>query len=220
MDSGDYTDDELRGDFNNIRMANRLLRTYDSMIKDIESYRKKYGLEEFSILDVGTGMADIPLELAKHFNENGIKAHIKGIDPNNKAIRMARIFINGQQDIKFEARTIQDFPSDEKYDFVICNHTLHHIPDGDIVATINKMHSIARYALIISDLYRTGLGLIGASFISKFIPNRITSNDTPASIRRALSKSELKRLIAESTIRQYRLRYAFPYRFILVADGL
>jgi 2-polyprenyl-3-methyl-5-hydroxy-6-metoxy-1,4-benzoquinol methylase len=220
MDAGEYTDQELRGDFKNIRMVNRLLRTYDSMIRDIEAYREKCGLHEFTILDVGTGMADIPLELARHFNSNGTRVLIKGIDPNPRAINVARNFINGQQGIDFEARSIQDFSSDERFDFVISNHTLHHIPDDDIVETLNKMHSLARCALIISDIYRTHLGKIGSAFISKFIGNRLTSNDTPASVRRALSKPELRRLISISNIRHYHLRYTFPYRYILVADAM
>ncbi len=220
MDAGEYSDDELRGDFENIRLANRILGTYDSMIGNIEKYRKQGGLSEFSILDVGTGMADIPVEIAKYFNGNGTHVHIKGIDPNPRAIQIARSHINGQKGIQFEARSIQDFSSDEKFDFVISNHTLHHIPDRDIVETCNKMHSLARSALIISDIYRTRLSMIGSAFISKFINNRLTSNDTPASVRKALSKTELKRLISISTIRHYHISYGFPYRYILVAEGL
>jgi 2-polyprenyl-3-methyl-5-hydroxy-6-metoxy-1,4-benzoquinol methylase len=220
MDAGQYTDQELRGDFENIRMANRLLGTYGSMIRDVEVYRKKCELKKFSILDVGTGMADIPLELARHFNNNGSRVHIIGIDPNPRAIKIASEFINGQKGIEFEPRSIQDFSSEEKFDFVISNHTLHHIPDKDIVETFNKMHSLSRCALIISDIYRTRLGKFGSAMISAFINNRLTSNDTPASVRRALSKSELKRLISTSTIRNYRIRYTFPYRYILVADSL
>lgn len=220
MDAGEYSEEELRGDFENIRLANRILGTYDSMIGNIEKYRKQGGLSEFSILDVGTGMADIPLKLARHFNNNGTRTHIKGIDPNPRAIRIAKSHIDGQKGIEFEARSIQDFSSDEKFDFVISNHTLHHIPDRDIVETFNKMHSLARCALIISDIYRTHLGMFGSALISKFINNRLTSNDTPASVRRALSKSELKRLISISTVRHYHISYGFPYRYILVADAL
>ncbi|NIP44822.1 MAG: methyltransferase, partial [candidate division Zixibacteria bacterium] len=52
---------------------------------------------------------------------------------------------------------------------------------------------------------------------SKFIGNRLTSNDTPASIRKALSRSELDAVLEESDLQNYRIKYAFPYRFILIA---
>ncbi|HDS01674.1 MAG TPA: methyltransferase domain-containing protein [candidate division Zixibacteria bacterium] len=218
MDSGDYTDEELRGDFKNIRLANKLTRTYSNLKSILNDIINKKNLEDITILDVGTGMADIPLELANHCSENGTRAKIKGIDPNPRAIKIAREFIKDHRDIEFEARSIQDFRDDEKFDFVISNHTLHHIPDADILETLNKMFRMARHGLIISDIRRTRLGHCGASIISKFIGNRLTSNDTPASIRKALSKSELIQVLQESDIENYRIEYSFPYKFILVAE--
>ncbi len=218
MDSEDYTYNELRGDFRNIRLANILTRTYSILKKRLNDIIKNNGLKEITILDVGTGMADAPLVLARHFNENGTRAKIKGIDPNPRAIKVAREFINGHKDIEFEAKSIQDFSDNEQFDFVISNHTLHHIPDDDILETLNKMYRMARHGLIISDIRRTKLAHFGARIISKFIRNRLTSNDTPASIRKALSKSELKAVLEASQLKNHNVRYTFPYRFILVAE--
>ena len=218
MDSGDYTDKELRGDFKNIRLANILTRTYATLKNTLNNTIKKKNLQNITILDVGTGMADIPLELSRHFNRNGAKAKIKGIDPNPRAIKIASEFINNHHAIEFEAKSIQEFENDERFDFVISNHTLHHIPDEDILETINKMYHIARHGLIISDILRTKLAHFGASIVSKFIGNRLTSNDTPASIRKALSRSELYAVLKESDLQNYKIKCAFPYRFILIAE--
>ncbi|MBD3218034.1 MAG: methyltransferase domain-containing protein, partial [candidate division Zixibacteria bacterium] len=206
MDSEDYTDDELRGDFRNIRLANILTRTYGILIKRLNVLIRKNRLKDFTILDIGTGMADVPLELARHFNVNGTRAKIKGIDPNPRAIKVAKEFINGHRDIEFEAKSVQEFSDNEQFDFVISNHTLHHIPSDDILETLNKMYRMARHGLIISDIRRTKLAHIGASIISKFIRNRLTSNDTPASIRKALSKAELKAVLKASKLENYSVR--------------
>ncbi len=219
MDSDDYSDDELRGDFNNIRRANMLTGVYSSLTRIISEYIKKHNLDHITILDAGTGMADIPKMLMDHFNQNGTSMKIKGIDPNPRAIEIAKRFVNNHRDIEFEARSIQDLELEDKYDFVICNHTLHHIPDQDIIESVNKMHSMARYALIIGDVRRTPLALFGAKIASLFISNRLTSNDTPLSIARALSSAELKQLIRKSSIESYSLRFTFPYRYILTASG-
>jgi 2-polyprenyl-3-methyl-5-hydroxy-6-metoxy-1,4-benzoquinol methylase len=218
MDSQDYTDEELRGDFRNIRRANILTRTYRILINQMNDIIIKNGLKDFTILDVGTGMADVPLALAEHFSQNGTHAKIKGIDPNPRAIKVANEFINGHQGIEFEVKSIQEFTHNEQFDFVISNHTLHHIPDDDILETLNKMYRMSRHGLIISDIRRTRLAHLGARIISKFIRNRLTANDTPASIRKALSKSELTAVLEASKLENYGVRYTFPYRFILVAE--
>lgn len=93
--------------------------------------------EGATVLDIGCGTGLISNVLAlKH-----PKTNILGIDFSD-SVHYAQWFANDQKisNVKFEQIDILEFDSDKKFDIIICQGVLHHIPNW--VACVEKIKSL------------------------------------------------------------------------------
>lgn len=106
---------------------------YDSVIK-IFSFEKFYTKiadqinpsSKASILDVGTGTANLAIAIKKRFP----KVEILGIDPDEKILKIAKEKIKKEKlDIKLIRAFAQKLPfKKQSFNYVVSSFTIHHIP--------------------------------------------------------------------------------------------
>ena len=77
---------------------------------------------KFKVLDIGCSTGMIDIKLSKYFN------HITGIDIDKYALSIAKEKYN-EKNITYKYGNIDDILTKNKYDLIICNSVLEHVPN-------------------------------------------------------------------------------------------
>ncbi|MCE5316813.1 MAG: methyltransferase domain-containing protein [Parachlamydia sp.] len=161
-----------------------------------------------SILDVGCGGGLFTIAMAKRYPQ----AKVVGIEVNPLAIAFAKKQV-APANVSFELR--QDLP-EKSYDVVIATLVCHHMDDESLVAFLKKAKKIATKGVILNDLHRHPLALLGFQVISPlFFRNRLVQHDGPLSVRRSLTRKEWKGLLAVAGIENYAIHWRWAFRWMV-----
>jgi len=148
-----------------------------------------------SLLDVATGVGDIPRAATRFLGGAGVRVTSFGLDAFEALARASRknttasLCANGLA-LPFAEKSI---------DVVMCSQFLHHLLPDEAVTLIREMNRVARVRVIISDLRRSWVaagGLWIASFPLRFHP--ISRHDGVVSVMRGFTRAELRQIISRA----------------------
>jgi SAM-dependent methyltransferase len=88
-------------DLRNLRIINRYLGGYRGVMKGLKRLVRKDGMSRFSLLDVGTGSADIPRVIVQWARNQGIEARVVALEPEPVTARVAAILTQQQTNPPF-----------------------------------------------------------------------------------------------------------------------
>lgn len=203
-----YRPAELEGSLADIRVVNRYLGDRRALLKHLSAKLAACGCADlsgssgtapaFTVLDIATGSADIPVAIADWARKAGLAAAITGVDINDQTIEIAR-----KQTARYPEITLQvadglrlPFP-DKSFDFVLCSKTAHHLDDADAVRLIREILRVARRGYLVMDLRRSWIAYGLIYLLTRvFTRNRLTRNDGPLSVLKSFTPNELAALAA------------------------
>ena len=176
--------------------------------------------ERISILDVGTGSADIPGQVLRWCDSRGIVCDTVALDVSERNLRLTRWRLGLDPAISLvraDARLLPFRP--RSFDIVIASQFLHHFEDSDVAALLASFARLARRAVVINDLARN---LVPYYFIRTagrlFTRSYLTRNDGPVSVLRGFTAHEFSDLARQAGLARFTVSSVFPYRLLLVAD--
>ena len=149
-----------------------------------------------TMLDVGTGMADIPLRTRTDARDAGVSIATIGADISLDILRSARPSVDAA--VCADATRLP--LADASVDVVTCSQLLHHFEADDARAVIAELHRVSRAWVIISDLRRSSLAAGGfwlAATALRFHP--VTRHDGVVSVLRGFTPDELENLVRDAT---------------------
>lgn len=162
--------------------------------------------EPLTLLDVGTGAADIPASLVTRPLPDGPRLTVTAIDSRAEVLAAA---IAGRADLASldglhlaigDGRALQD--PDGSHDVVHASLVLHHLEPDDAIRFLGEMSRVARLGVIVNDLARSRLAWMGAWLLGHVLTgNRLTRHDAPLSVRRAYTPQEMRSLMTEAGLR-------------------
>jgi ubiquinone/menaquinone biosynthesis C-methylase UbiE len=157
----------------------------------------------FSVLDVGTGAADIPVALLAEAHRTGRRVDVTATDSREEVLDAARALTRGLDDMPGLRLSVADgrrLPfSDRTFDVGHASLVLHHIEPRDAVAFLREMARVSRRGIVINDLSRRPITYIGAWLLSRALTtNRYSRHDAPLSARRAYTLNEACSLMARA----------------------
>jgi len=195
-------------------LVNRLLsgwrRVYVKYLKPKMSERETY-----TVLDIGAGGGDIPMALITWAQQDGFELNITAIDSDERAFDYMK-----KQDlpVSITSRCCSTFDlleRDERFDFVISNNVLHHLPESEMTPFLESSQHLAKRLVVHNDIVRDDFAYLAFTLISKLVfHNSFVSYDGSLSIRRSFKKSELQQYLPE----QWRIDALFPYRHLLIHE--
>ena len=167
-----------------------------------------------SILDVGTGGADIPLSLARDGRE------ITGTDIRPEIVAAATRSASRGRVVVREGELSDE--ADDSFDVVHASLVIHHLDPAAAVSFLTDMGRVARQAVVINDLDRGWRWWAGAWLLTRIATrNAYTRHDAPLSVRRAYTEIELVKMAHQAGLRpvaRYGTRPAFRYALVFVHD--
>jgi SAM-dependent methyltransferase len=162
-----------------------------------------------TLLDVGTGLGDIPAAAARLARSRGQSLDTIGIE-----LAPALAAAAGTRCTFTVAGDAMALPfADASVDIITCSQVLHHFADDEAAHLLRECTRVARHAVVIGDLRRSWLavaGLWASSFALGFHP--VSRHDGIVSILRGYTRPELHTLIERATGRSATVRHALGWR--------
>ena len=185
----------FRESFHDIRIVNRYFGGTAAVLNPLLAMCR--GLPSdvpLTVLDIGTGSADIPLALVRALKGRGRTCRITALDNHPDVLRVAREATEDSPEIEVVAGDVMELAyPDGAFDFAMCSLTFHHLgPDG-CVRALREMDRVARHGWVVNDGERRWLtiGLIRA-FTPLVTRNPLTRHDAVASVWRGFSRAEMR----------------------------
>lgn len=190
------TDPALRErSLRDVRRANTLLGGAMAVLRELRRHMPAQAAA-VTLLDVGTGLADIPARARRAAARRGVTLTIFGVD---EAETLARVSL-GLLDASACADARRLPFADASVDVVTCSQVLHHFEDVEIPTVLRELSRVARHAVIVSDLRRSWLAAAGFWLVTwplGFHP--VTRHDGLISVLRGFTRRELARHVTDST---------------------
>ena len=156
-----------------------------------ELFRAERAGAALSLLDVGTGLGDIPAAAARRALTRGIALRLVGVERHSAAARAARS--NGLLALVADGGRLP-LP-DRSVDYALCSQLLHHFAGAAAERLVRELDRVAHRGVVIADLRRSALAAAGfyvASFALRVQP--VTRRDGVISVFRGFSAAELANL--------------------------
>lgn len=154
-----------------------------------------------TLLDVGTGGADIPMTLLASARSAGRRLSVTATDSRDEvlaAAHAARPAIGRTSGLELAIADGRALPYlDAAFDVAHASLVLHHLEPDEAVAFLRELRRVARNGIVVNDLVRSRLAWVGGWLVVHAIAtSRYTRHDGPLSVRRAYGRTELLALLA------------------------
>ena len=211
----------LAANLRDLRRVNRWLggvRLSADAIDALAAHR-----QTLSVLDVGTGGADIPLALLARATTRGRGLTIVGLDSRPEILAAAALANPGlatADGLELHVGDGRSLPyPDRSFDVAHVSLVTHHLSPEATVGLLREMARVARLGVVVNDLDRGWPGFIGAWLIGHLLTtNRYTRHDAPLSVQRAYRANEMVSMLRESGLTPVRtLRAAYGQRYAIAA---
>lgn len=220
MDQSNCDKDRLELTYHHFSFINPVLsgwyRIYREYIFPLIQFRSN----PVSLLDVGCGGGDIPLLLQRWAMRDNMSINITAIDPDTRALNYAKSRNSTfQTNIDFREETAEELAHNGlRYDVVITNHVLHHLPDEQIISFLNLLKKLSRHYVLANDIRRSNVGYalfyLGTGLVPSFHKSFIRT-DGLMSIQRSFTAGELQKLVNSIG---YHVKRPYPFRLLALYE--
>ncbi len=181
----------------NIARANRWFGGASAVRFGLERALPLESPRPLSLLDVGTGLGDLPRMAVAWAARRGVALRPVGLERHAAAARLARegglaAVVGDGGALPFRAASV---------DLVLLSQVAHHFAPAAIVRLLRECGRVARRAVIVADLRRSTLAALGfrlAGALLHFDPD--TLRDGVTSLRRGFTPASLGALLAEAGV--------------------
>jgi SAM-dependent methyltransferase len=150
-----------------------------------------------SLLDLGTGLGDLPDVAVRWAARRGIRINPVGLELNRAAATLARsrgltvaVACAGKPPIR-----------DKSVDVVLLSQVAHHLASDSVVHLLRACDRLARRAVIVADLRRHTVAATSFRLGARLLGfDRVTMADGVTSIRRGFSRPGLLDLMAQAGV--------------------
>jgi SAM-dependent methyltransferase len=155
--------------------------------------------QALSVLDVGTGLGDIPASVRNMGREMGVEIVTYGVEVSATLAAAARA-ASGQA-VAADALALP-FATDS-VDVVTCSQLLHHFGEHDALRLLGELERVARHRVIVADLRRSWAAAAGVWLVSWLLGfHPVSRHDGVVSELRGFRMNELAAVVERATGRR------------------
>ncbi len=164
--------------------------------------------EKLKIIDIGSGSSDNLIAAKNRFPN----LQILSIDKN------LRVLSNSENSLKKINSDAFHLPiKDGSCDIVHAALFLHHFTEDQIQKLLKEFLRISKIGIIINDLQRSLLALIGIKILTVlFSKSEMVKNDAPLSVKRGFTKHELLKILLNSGATNFIIKRKWAFRWMVV----
>jgi SAM-dependent methyltransferase len=213
--------DALRTNLRDLRRINRLAGGVDLSVRAVDALAA--GTAELTILDVGTGGADIPIALLDDARRRSRRLRVTAVDSRPEVLAAARAERPGLDAIDGLTLDLGDGASlpypDGSFDIAHASLTLHHLEPSESRPFLRELSRVARIGVVVNDLSRGSAFVAGAWLLTRLMTrSRYTRHDAPLSVRRSYTVVEARGLLAAASLDPvFEAHASFGHRWVIAA---
>ncbi|HEX8237325.1 MAG TPA: methyltransferase domain-containing protein [Abditibacteriaceae bacterium] len=217
---------QVRRSLHDIRRINTYLGGASVVCNATMDMLQKHKMSSATVLDIGTGSADIPVRLVQLAQSRNIELRVLALDNNARHLQVAREDLDQQQLLSANVHLLQAdafcLPlADNAVDIVVSSLFLHHFRAPQIVQLLREFHRVSRIGWAMNDLVRHYVPLVFFRLTKPiFARSYITRHDGEASLRRGYTLHEMQRIGGDAPELRACVREHFPYRMSIVGEKL
>ena len=210
MDDFTIVDERIDTALSELKLVNKFLGGAGTSASGFKILFNGNKISNCKVLDIGAGASDIFYVLNKKFPN----IRIYSLDRNKKVCEM----LKDKSETKPLFGDVLRVPVKlNSVDVVHASLFLHHFTEEEIKRIISSSLSIANTGMIINDLRRSVLALIGIKLLTfLFSKSVLVKNDAPVSVTRGFLKSELLNLLYDLGIKNYKIKRKWAFRWLIV----
>jgi 2-polyprenyl-3-methyl-5-hydroxy-6-metoxy-1,4-benzoquinol methylase len=208
----------LREELQTLENCNRRLGGHDLVLQYVQRLVDSAKPASLSILDLGTGVADIPRAIAAWVRRRGLPTVITAVDRNPEIIQIARESCRDCPEIRFEQHDLRSLPYEpESFDLVLCSLVLHHFESAEAVAFLRRLHALSRCGYIVNDLRRNWPAIWSTELLTRtLIRSPVFRHDAVQSCRAAFTVRELSDMAERAGMKRFQIkRHHAVFRMVL-----
>lgn len=220
LDDPDASIEELEASFRFIRLVNRRLGGVAAIEHELARLRPAWPSDRpLRLLDLGTGVADLPLAATAWADRHGLAIECVGVDLHARVLELARREAAREPRVsivELDAREAVDRFGVESFDLVHAGMFLHHLQDLEVMTMLATMSRLARISLVWNDLVRSRFNALAIRLLT--IGRHPTVRfDAAASVSKGFTIREVRGLADRIGLPNPRVRKVFAGRFTLVS---
>jgi hypothetical protein len=207
-----------------VRVTNKRLGGIDTMLDCLKAWSVKWPRDRaVTMLDIGTGAADLPLAAVQWARSAGFSLKVTGLDTNERVLGVARSVCGHEPAITLlhaDATLLLDEDTSPfangSFDYVHAGMFLHHLSDAEVPRMLGAMDRLARAGIIWNDLIRSRRGYAVAWLATLGRPIR---HDCLASLRAGFTEPEVHAIATRAGVHYTRYHERFrDQRFSLAGE--
>lgn len=212
MDAPDADPCEVRRSLRDLASVNRFLGGTAVLLRHLR--RALAGVrmgQAVSLLDVGTGAADVPAAIVERGERCGYRVWVVGLERGRAAIGVARERVREGVPVRLVRGDALALPfRDGSFDVAISSTTFHHFSGSGALRFLTELWRVSRRGVVLGDLRRSVLGYLAARALAATLwrRHRYARHDGPASVRRAYTVGEMREMLRraglEGRVRRHR----------------
>ena len=176
-----------------------------AVVRELEPFFERSGRgtgngkrETWTLLDIGTGLGDIPRAAVAAARRHGVELTPMGMDLSRTAARLARA--GGLAVIVADGSWLPLGP--RSVDVIVASQVLHHVPRAVAVRWIATFDRVARRVVVLADLRRSRAAMAGVWAASVGLAmSGVTRHDAVVSLKRGYTTGELNAMLQEAGVR-------------------
>jgi 2-polyprenyl-3-methyl-5-hydroxy-6-metoxy-1,4-benzoquinol methylase len=201
----------VRRSLRDVVLANRLFGGARAVLVELRPAigRARDDGGALSLLDVGTGLGDIPARARAMAAASGVRLRTFGVDGSEPLAREAR----GEALPVVRADALRLPLRDRAVDIAMCSQLLHHFERPAALELLRELDRVARRRVIVSDIRRSWLAAGGiwlASWVLRFHP--VSRHDGVVSVMRGFTGEELREMVRAAVGRSPAVRRRAGFR--------
>lgn len=178
-----------------IARSNRLLGGLRAAVAEIRGVLAGSG-GSATLLDVGSGLADIPRRATAIAADMGVTLSTIALDDEPSLVGAARRSVTFAVCATGFALPFRD----NSVDVVMCSQLLHHFDWADAERLLRELDRVACGAVIVSDLRRSWIAAAGFWVVAVLLRfHRVTRHDGVVSVLRGFTADDLRRMVRTAT---------------------
>ncbi len=218
MDDPDSDPARLRATLDQFGPINALLSRSRGLIRALLIPHMHRAGRPVTVLDVGAGACDIDLWLSRECARRRLPVRIFCVDHDPRVVAYAARRTRNSAGITTRLADARTVCTEERFDYVIANHFLHHFGDADAAEALRLMDSAAQRGILINDLHRDLMTYVSYSLAAAvFFHRSFAFYDGRLSIRKGFRRAELENIVehagVKATVRRAAPGRIYLYRF-------
>jgi len=209
---------ELERSMRDVALTNRLFGGTQTILSHVSRLLRDIPAgSSVRILDIATGSGDIPRALQGWGRKRGLNLTVVAVDNHAGMLQMARDTAPEVHLIQADALALPFAP--RSFDLALCALAFHHLGFEASARLLTVMDALTTRGFVVSDLRRDRPTLWGVqASMAALRVHPFTRHDAPASVRRAFTPPEYRKMVGLAGIQNVRLYAHWYFRIALVQD--